>query len=553
MPLIDRLEAAGYLDSSSDEEEDPKVATKKGKTKKVTGKNNEDAKRGAKDATNDSSTLNSEKHDSNDKDSGTTSDTASTEQDTSDKDITSNEDIKTKEKIKNNGEAKAKDQAESEDDNSKTVNDTGTTTPDIALATSPLAEDPMPGGEGSDDEGYSSDMSELQIRRDERVRRTVNSSHGFFNVLGRADCLMMRSVGKLPLPAPTTNKWDKFGRLVKGERRPAAQPSVVELTYPTGDENAVDGFYLHGFKDGKRVYRLDSPLLPLLHSQTVKTAIGFCYIDIPAVCPPKIVEVPAEVPAEVVETAETADELVFKPVELSIDESAASGSKSSTGTPSDWSDSSESTAGSTDTSLNEAADETNTNLSSPQPILEVNGMFSIRPSALGGVGCFALRDISRGEHLLVERPLLHTNLHYLFHDLEALSPADRAQFDALHGWHPDPRASRAEQIWTANTFVAGELDGLFVVASRFNHACSRSPKHNVGYRYDRRHNVLVMTAVGRIAAGTELLISYGKSAPLLQDRFGFTCDCGACEGLPTNGDGKGTVPTADELYKRMWS
>ncbi|CAK7205204.1 hypothetical protein SEUCBS139899_007970 [Sporothrix eucalyptigena] len=504
MPLIDRLEAAGYLDSSSDEEEDPKVATKKGKTKKVTGKNNEDAKRGAKDATNDSSTLNSEKHDSNDKDSGTTSDTASTEQDTSDEDITSNEDIKTQEKIKNNGEAKAKDQAESEDDSSKTVDDTGITTPDIALATSPLAEDPMPGGEGSDDEGYSSDMSELQIRRDERVRRTVNSSHGFFNVLGRADCLMMRSVGKLPLPAPTTNKWDKFGRLVKGERRPAAQPSVVELTYPTGDENAVDGFYLHGFKDGKR---------------TVKTAIGFCYIDIPAVCPPKIVEVPAEVPAEVVETAETADELVFKPVELSIDESAASGSKSSTGTPSDWSDSSESTAGSTDTSLNEAADETNTNLSSPQPILEVNGMFSIRPSALGGVGCFALRDISRGEHLL----------------------------------HPDPRASRAEQIWTANTFVAGELDGLFVVASRFNHACSRSPKHNVGYRYDRRHNVLVMTAVGRIAAGTELLISYGKSAPLLQDRFGFTCDCGACEGLPTNGDGKGTVPTADELYKRMWS
>lgn len=185
-------------------------------------------------------------------------------------------------------------------------------------------------------------------------------------------------------------------------------------------------------------------------------------------------------------------------------------------------------------------------LSLLQPTPGLNDKFAIQPSPLGGLGCFALRDICRGDRLLVERPLLRTNLLHLFHELEHLSTAHRKQYDALHAWHPDPRASRAEQIWTTNTFVAGELEGVFVVASRFNHACSRSAERNVDYFYDQKHNVLVLTALKPIPAGTELLISYGSSTRMLQFRYGFTCRCSACAGSIAKS------LTTDELYKRMW-
>ncbi|CAK7268393.1 hypothetical protein SEPCBS119000_003038 [Sporothrix epigloea] len=183
------------------------------------------------------------------------------------------------------------------------------------------------------------------------------------------------------------------------------------------------------------------------------------------------------------------------------------------------------------------------------PTIENVGAFAIQPSPLGGMGCFAVRDIGCGERLLVERPLLRTDLLHLFHRLEQLSTAHRQQYDALHAWHPDPRASRAEQIWTANTFVTGDVEGLFLVASRFNHACSRSPERNVDYRYDQEHNVLVLTAAARVAAGTELLISYGQSVRMMQLRYGFTCRCSTCE---NNSESLANGVTAEELYRRMW-
>ena len=295
--------------------------------------------------------------------------------------------------------------------------------------------------------------------------------------------------------------------------------------------------------------------LQLLHAQRVKTSVGFCYIDIPAVCPPKIVTVPAaNLTANaklILNNHSTTRNHAHDDVDAFTDKFGVPATASSTDY--DTSTDKSTTAAIADPTTASTVSSCDRTLSIPpflQPTLEVNDMFAIRPSALGGMGCFALRDIYRGDHLLVERPLLRTNLLHLFHELERLTPAQRAQYDALHAWHPDPRASRAEQIWTANTFVAGELEGLFVVASRFNHACSLSPKQNVGYRYDRQHNVLVMTAVARIAVGTELLISYGKSAQMLKDRFGFTCGCGACE---TSGESSTKLLTADELYKRMWS
>lgn len=221
----------------------------------------------------------------------------------------------------------------------------------------------------------------------------------------------------------------------------------------------------------------------MLQNKVARTAVGLCYLDIDAMCPPTVVAQPREL--------------------LPSTPSTPSSSPSPPSSPSS---------------------------PSPPPHILVNGCFAIRPSPLGGLGAFALRDLQRGDHLLVERPLLRTTLFHLSRLLDELSPADRSVFYSLTGHHPDPQASQAERIWTANTFVAGDCEAIFALASRFNHACA-PPRANVGYRFDPRHGVLVMTAIGRIAAGSELLISYGKTPPMLFERFGFRCTCGMCAGF----------------------
>ncbi|CAK7226694.1 hypothetical protein SCUCBS95973_006285 [Sporothrix curviconia] len=561
MPLIDRLRLAGYLDSDS-EDDGPTLAknVKKGKSKSK-GKD----KKGAEAAAGKSSTLSSKKSetkieaaddgdDGDDEDedsSGTGSDACSTDKDTSDDEVKAGHTASETKEAAQDAESETELKAKETTDSSSATSDT----------TPPAS--PYPDYHLSDhDNGYGSggsDMSEIQIRADEKVRRVVSNSHGYFNVLGRADCLQQRSAGTLPPPPVYYEKitLDRFGRVVRERRKRQPQQqqdkseySIVELTYPTGDDNAVDGFHIWGFKDGKRVYRLESEFLQLFQTQRVKTSVGFCYIDLAAVCPPKVVTVPAD------ESTARADP------PTSITDPSTETSANTFGVTPAMDQFCDSTAASTidsglhtDMSINTTANASPAaDASLPpslHPTLEVNDTFAIRPSALGGMGCFALRNICRGDHVLVERPLLRTNLLHLFHELEYLSPAQRAQYDALHAWHPDPRASRKEQIWTANTFVAGELEGLFVVASRFNHACSGSPKQNVGYRYDRQQNVLVLTATARIAAGAELLISYGKSRQMLQDRFGFMCECGSCDA--TGGESSTKLLTAEELYKRMWS
>ncbi|CAK7215754.1 hypothetical protein SBRCBS47491_002591 [Sporothrix bragantina] len=558
MPLIDRLREAGYLDSSS-EDEDPK-ATKGGQKGESKGKGKGDgkAKSMADSATDEALTVSfkqsatsteaSDDGDDKNEDEGsnsTGSGTDSTNKDTSDDAIKAEQtESETKEETQ---------EAESERE-SKAEETTGTadTTPETTRPSSPYSD--YPHYQLSDhDDGYGSgesDMSEIQIRNHEKVRRVVNNSHGYFNVLGRADCLQQRSAGTIPPPHKYCEKVtvNRFGQVVRERRKKKSQPEdeseyrIVELTYPTGDDNAAEGFSIWGFKNGIRVYRLESEFLPRLYAQKVKTCVGFDYIDISAVCPPKVVTVSAEesaAKAKLLSVTNSATEtLTDTPVDMFVDSTATSATNSDT--PIDKP---------IDISTNRPSDNDASMSSSLQPTLEVNDTFAIRPSALGGLGCFALRDLYRGDHVLVERPLIRTNLLYLFHELECLSPEGRAQFEALHAWHPDPNASRAEQIWTANTFIAGELEGLFVVASRFNHACSGSPKQNIGYRYDRHQNVLVLTATARILAGTELLISYGKSRQMLQDRFGFECECGSCQ----MGGESTKLLTAEELYRRMWS
>lgn len=68
--------------------------------------------------------------------------------------------------------------------------------------------------------------------------------------------------------------------------------------------------------------------------------------------------------------------------------------------------------------------------------------------------------------------------------------------------------------------------GIFPKCSRFNHACH--PYSTCTYRWDKERQMLVVTMLTNVKAGTELTISYGGSSNMIQQHYGFWCDCPKC-------------------------
>ncbi|KAM0509975.1 hypothetical protein ACHAQF_002767 [Verticillium nonalfalfae] len=175
------------------------------------------------------------------------------------------------------------------------------------------------------------------------------------------------------------------------------------------------------------------------------------------------------------------------------------------------------------------------NIKPGQPLFS-NEFFEIRKSPLGGMGAFAVQDLGPGDMILMERAVVRstdvdrdlirhfTNLSAsdkgLVLDLAMHKPSRIAHDDSLH--------TRLKAIFTTNYFACTTKapgHGLFLVASRFNHACR--PHMNVNYGFDRELDALVFTvAGGQVKAGTELTINYGKDAASLKAVYGFECACG---------------------------
>lgn len=74
----------------------------------------------------------------------------------------------------------------------------------------------------------------------------------------------------------------------------------------------------------------------------------------------------------------------------------------------------------------------------------------------------------------------------------------------------------------------GGGEAIFAIASNFNHACRM--KRNTQYHWDPWRQVMVFTTDSHINKGEELVISYGEGRMVLQEKFGFLCNCGTCEG-----------------------
>lgn len=89
---------------------------------------------------------------------------------------------------------------------------------------------------------------------------------------------------------------------------------------------------------------------------------------------------------------------------------------------------------------------------SPEPAARASfkEFFEIRPSKLGGLGAFAVRELRRGQTILVERPLLWTTHFRLLPDFHKLSETAREAFLGLHSGEGD-RFSKVERIKKLNS------------------------------------------------------------------------------------------------------
>jgi hypothetical protein len=84
---------------------------------------------------------------------------------------------------------------------------------------------------------------------------------------------------------------------------------------------------------------------------------------------------------------------------------------------------------------------------------EFEEFFRIQPSELGGLGAFAVRELHKGETILVERPLLRTTHFRLMVDYHNLSEAAKEAYLGLHGGEGDP-FTRVERIKNLNSWVS---------------------------------------------------------------------------------------------------
>lgn len=79
------------------------------------------------------------------------------------------------------------------------------------------------------------------------------------------------------------------------------------------------------------------------------------------------------------------------------------------------------------------------------------GFFKIQRSDLGGLGAFATRDLTRGQTILEERPLLRTTHFRLLPDYHNLSDAAKKAYLSLHDGENGDQFSKVERIKVLNS------------------------------------------------------------------------------------------------------
>ncbi|KAI2638564.1 hypothetical protein GGS21DRAFT_508928 [Xylaria nigripes] len=157
-----------------------------------------------------------------------------------------------------------------------------------------------------------------------------------------------------------------------------------------------------------------------------------------------------------------------------------------------------------------------------------NAFMEIKKSPVSGYGCFAVRDLKPDTPILVERELFNASSFSLYKSLDDLTEEQRKAYHRLHGHRKTPAEDIRTAIWNTNNFVVRGKGSVFLLASRFNHACNH--RNNVEYSYDHAKKCMAFVTKQDVKAGDELFIRYGNDPIHLFEIWGFQCKCGACPG-----------------------
>ncbi|KAI0446448.1 hypothetical protein F4803DRAFT_567848 [Xylaria telfairii] len=158
-----------------------------------------------------------------------------------------------------------------------------------------------------------------------------------------------------------------------------------------------------------------------------------------------------------------------------------------------------------------------------------NGFLEVKRSPVSGYGAFAVRDLEPGTTILLERELFNANAFDLYQKLDALTKEQKKAYDNLHGHMRSAAEDIRAAIWRTNRFSIGRGGSVFLVASRFNHACKG--RNNVNYSYDKNKKCMVFETKQKVSNGSELFIRYGNGPQHLLSTWGFRCTCGGCAGI----------------------
>ncbi|KFA80210.1 hypothetical protein S40288_09887 [Stachybotrys chartarum IBT 40288] len=161
-----------------------------------------------------------------------------------------------------------------------------------------------------------------------------------------------------------------------------------------------------------------------------------------------------------------------------------------------------------------------------------------------GKGLVATRLITRGTRILCEKPIVTSTLSQtnfriagtaIHRQVKGLAENQQREFFSLHNIHPyKDVADHCMGIFRTNALPIEEGGigaGIFIEASRINHACDNNAQKGWNERI-KRHTIY---AIHDIAIGQEITITYfgalrnrkmrqGK----LKAKFGFTCACDLC-------------------------
>lgn len=171
-------------------------------------------------------------------------------------------------------------------------------------------------------------------------------------------------------------------------------------------------------------------------------------------------------------------------------------------------------------------------------------LYDIVPIPDKGTGVIATQDIPKGTRIMTEKPLFIVSTNtmeqgndivdkYIAQKVKSLDKDQQRAFLSLHNCHgtrfgPFLGICKTNMLGLGSPPIGG---GLFIEASRINHACNPNTQNSWNERISRE----TIHAVRDIKKGEEITISYiGHYAPyderqlILKTKFNFNCACEQC-------------------------